>query len=501
MQTSEVQTRRVGGRFEPRVRVEIQRRHTSRVSLLSRGIPEGQGALGLLRRDALARRALALVDVLAGMAALAVAGVSQPGASLVADALLLAVLVLSVHAAGLYHRDEHLLRRTTLEEVPSLFRVATLWSLITWLGAELVLGREVRPAQLAAGWLLLFVLTVVGRSAARWVVRQLNPRERCLVLGDATTAAFLRRKFDISFSTKATVVGRIPLAIEPDLVPPRRQEVPVLGGFETLSDTLVLHGIDRVIVAPDDTQDSFEAIRLIKMMGVKISVLPRMLEVVGSAFELDDVDGVTLLGIHRSELTRSARMVKRVVDVVAATLALSLLAPLIAIIAVLIKLDSRGPVLFSQMRIGRHGREFRLHKFRSMVEGADAQKASLMDLNETEGLFKIANDPRVTRVGRLLRTTSLDELPQLWNVLRGEMSLVGPRPFVPDDDAKIRGWERNRLNVTPGMTGAWQILGSTRVPLEEMVKVDYLYGATWSLWLDMKILLRTVAYVAARRSA
>ena len=140
-------------------------------------------------------------------------------------------------------------------------------------------------------------------------------------------------------------------------------------------------------------------------------------------------------------------------------------------------------------------------KFRSMVDGADAQKAMLHALNDTEGLFKIADDPRVTSVGRLLRRSSLDELPQLWNVVGGEMSLVGPRPLVPDDDVKIEGWQRGRLTMRPGMTGPWQILGSTRVPLPEMVKLDYLYGANWSLWLDLKILLRTVAYVANRRSA
>jgi lipopolysaccharide/colanic/teichoic acid biosynthesis glycosyltransferase len=178
-----------------------------------------------------------------------------------------------------------------------------------------------------------------------------------------------------------------------------------------------------------------------------------------------------------------------------------MLAPVLALIARLIRLDSPGPVLYRQKRIGRDGREFDMLKFRSMVDGADAQKAELAALNETEGLFKMVNDPRVTRVGRFLRRSSLDELPQLWNIVRGEMSLVGPRPLVPDDDAKIHGWQRKRLNVTPGMTGVWQILGSTRVPLEEMVKLDYLYGATWSLWLDIKILLRTVAYVVGRRSA
>jgi lipopolysaccharide/colanic/teichoic acid biosynthesis glycosyltransferase len=134
-----------------------------------------------------------------------------------------------------------------------------------------------------------------------------------------------------------------------------------------------------------------------------------------------------------------------------------------------------------------------------MVEGADALKPTLYALNEAEGLFKIADDPRVTRVGRWLRRFSLDELPQLVNVLRGEMSLVGPRPLVSDDDARITGLDRRRLHLTPGMTGHWQILGSARVPLPEMVKLDYLYVAGWSLWSDAKILLRTVPYVLARR--
>ncbi len=144
--------------------------------------------------------------------------------------------------------------------------------------------------------------------------------------------------------------------------------------------------------------------------------------------------------------------------------------------------------------MGRDDVPFEMLKFRTMVDGADARKAALAARNEAgDGLFKIEDDPRITRVGGLLRRTSLDELPQLINVLRGDMALVGPRPLVLDEDSLIEGWQRPRLELQPGMTGPWQVFGSARIPLDEMVKIDYLYGANWSLWLDVKILLRTVS--------
>ncbi len=168
--------------------------------------------------------------------------------------------------------------------------------------------------------------------------------------------------------------------------------------------------------------------------------------------------------------------------------------------AVAIKLDSRGPVLFGQLRVGRHGERFEMLKFRTMIPRADELKDSLREHNEAQdGLFKIADDPRVTRVGRFLRKSALDELPQLLNIVKGEMSLVGPRPLVIDEDQRIEGWHRQRLDLMPGMTGPWQILGPTRVPLREMVAIDYLYVANWSLWSDIKILLRTVPHVLGRR--
>jgi lipopolysaccharide/colanic/teichoic acid biosynthesis glycosyltransferase len=178
---------------------------------------------------------------------------------------------------------------------------------------------------------------------------------------------------------------------------------------------------------------------------------------------------------------------------------LLVLSPLLALLALLVRLDSPGPAIYRQTRVGREGRLFTMWKFRTMVVGADALKPALLASNEADGLFKIAADPRMTRVGRRLRSLSLDELPQLVNVLRGEMSLVGPRPLVADDDGRITGLDRRRLFLTPGMTGHWQVLGSSRLPLAEMIKLDYLYVATWSLWTDVKILLRTVPYLLARR--
>ena len=268
----------------------------------------------------------------------------------------------------------------------------------------------------------------------------------------------------------------------------------------SIQDTVKTNDVHRVILAPRtvDSDGVLDAIRLVKSLGVKVSLLPRVFEVVGNSVEFDDLGGMTVLGLRRFGLSRSSWMLKRTMDWTAAALLLTATAPLMAAIALAVRLESRGPILFRQTRVGRDGRRFKMLKFRTMVDGADALKGELRDQNETEGLFKIAEDPRITRVGGFLRSTSLDELPQFINVLRGEMSLVGPRPLVVDEDDLVQGWHRRRLHLTPGMTGHWQILGSARIPLSEMVKIDYLYVANWSLWTDTKILLRTVPYLLRR---
>jgi len=272
--------------------------------------------------------------------------------------------------------------------------------------------------------------------------------------------------------------------------------------FADLEPLLVSKSIDRVVLAPpaDDGGDELlYIIRALKSHGVKVSVLPEASRMAGTSVEADYLTGMTLLGVKRFEFSKSSQLVKRAIDLILSTLALVVLAPLIAAIAVAIKLDSRGPVLFRQVRAGRRGSPFPMLKFRSMVDGADELKERLRHMNEAEGMFKIANDPRITRVGRLIRRVHVDELPQLINVLRGDMSLVGPRPLPLDEDKAIRGWYRERLEVPPGISGHWQVLGASRIPLEEMVKLDYLYIANWSVWGDLKLMLRTVLVVFKRR--
>jgi exopolysaccharide biosynthesis polyprenyl glycosylphosphotransferase len=259
--------------------------------------------------------------------------------------------------------------------------------------------------------------------------------------------------------------------------------------------------VERIVAAHEDYDDDrlFALLCRCRELGVKLSVLPQLFDALGPSVELDDVEGVTVLGISPPVLPRSSRFLKRAMDVLGAGLMLLLAAPVLAAIAIAIKLDSPGPVFFRQTRIGRYGRRFRLLKCRTMCADAEQQRAALLARSRDPGWLLIDDDPRITRVGRFLRHTSLDELPQLWNVLRGEMSLVGPRPIVEEEDRRLEGWRRTRIDLTPGITGLWQVLGRTSIPFEEMIKLDYLYVTNWSLWTDVSLMLRTLPAVLLRR--
>lgn len=206
--------------------------------------------------------------------------------------------------------------------------------------------------------------------------------------------------------------------------------------------------------------------------------------------------------VQGPELSGPARWIKRAFDLVGALLIIVLTTPLWVAIALMIKADSPGPVFFRQRRVGRDGRHFAMLKFRTMVDGADSRKPGLLHMNQAgDGLFKIYDDPRVTGVGRWLRSTWMDELPQVMQVVTGKMSLVGPRPLVPDEDAQIEGDARGRLAVRPGLTGPWQAGGAKPIPIDEMADLDCRYIERWSLWLDMKLVVKTAWNVLLRRGA
>ena len=465
-----------------------------------------EASAGSLRRDAIFRRSLVGADmVAAGLAALSMVAVGRPGA---VRPLGLAGLVLAVVAAkllGLYDRDELVFHKSTLDEIPVLFHLATLYALLIWLlHGEVLVGRVGRTDVLLF-WGVFFAADILLRAGARRLAGEAAPPERCLIVGHSTARVRLATKLAQTHS-RMEIVGLLPLNDERRTQERRsssrgsdrrRRKLHIDDLDQIVRDT----DIHRVIIIPGsaDPEEMLDSIGRAKALGVKVSIVPRLFEVVGSAVEFDDLEGLTVLGLRRFGLTRSSRAVKRTTDVVVAGAMLAVLAPLMALIALLIRLDSRGPVLFRQTRVGRDGRRFQMLKFRTMVDGAEAQREALAHLNETEGIFKMAGDPRVTRVGRYLRRASLDELPQLLNVLRDDMSLVGPRPLIVDEDRQVAGRHRRRLRLVPGITGPWQLLGPTRVPLNEMVTIDYLYGANWSLWNDIKILLRTVSYVTHRR--
>ncbi|HTR89403.1 MAG TPA: sugar transferase [Solirubrobacteraceae bacterium] len=455
-----------------------------------------------MRRDALFRRLLLAADVLAIVSAfLLTVALSSRDLHLTWGAIVaVPVLLVAAKVTGLYDRDEMLIRKTTLDEAPKLFQLATLCALVVLLRGTLVVTGALDRHEVLLLWLSLAALLIVFRALARVLAMRIAPAERCLFIGDESLSGTICAKLTGHCGVKAEVVAHLDL----DKAAPWSANgfsAPRLAEISELAESMDVH---RAIVAPGwrgaEQEEILNLVRTLKAVGVRVTVVPRLLEVVGSSVEFDDLHGVTLLGVRRFDLTRSSMAVKRVFDLCGAFVGLVAVAPLMLAIALAIRLDSRGPIFFRQLRVGRYGQRFYMLKFRTMVEDAEDMKESLRHRNEAqEGLFKIAEDPRMTRVGRFLRRTALDELPQLLNVVKGEMSLVGPRPLVVDEDRRIEGWDRRRLELMPGMTGPWQILGPARVPLSEMVAMDYLYVANWSLWTDIKILLRTVPHVFGGR--
>jgi exopolysaccharide biosynthesis polyprenyl glycosylphosphotransferase len=256
--------------------------------------------------------------------------------------------------------------------------------------------------------------------------------------------------------------------------------------------------VDLVIVAlPWRARDLIvRLVRVCERSGVAVRLVPDLFQLSLNRVDLDQFYGVPLIAVRAPVISGRQGSVKRAIDVVVAAVSLIVTAPLTAAIALAIRLETPGPALFRQTRLGRDGVPFTCLKFRSMVQDAERELPSLADRNEASGpLFKMRDDPRLTRVGRWIRRLSLDELPQLLNVLAGDMSLVGPRPPLPGEAEQYEDWHRRRLEVAPGLTGLWQVSGRSEVTFDEMVMLDLFYAENWSLAMDMQILLRTVPSV------
>ena len=455
-------------------------------------------AAGYGRRDYYLRRLLAISDVCCLALAMGFAFGTRGHFSteyLLFGLLTLPAWVVLFKMYGLYERDTKRLSHGTLDDLPSVFHALLLGSLLMWCWYALVAPTELAFADLAAFGGLALALVPIGRALMRAGFLHVVSPERVLLIGTGHASGALIEKMRAKSSLRLEPIGMVSRdqRAEPLLGLPR------LGCLAEvdLPSVLVEHQVMRVVVADAELEGErlLDVLRDCKTVGTKVSLLPATCSALGPAVEVDDVQGVTVFGINPPVLSRTSRWAKRSLDMFGAAITLVLLTPVLVVLALLVRLDSPGPALFRQERIGQGGRRFTLLKLRTMEYEADRRRAELVVQSKDPGWLHIEHDPRVTRIGRFLRLTSLDELPQFANVLRGDMSLVGPRPLIPEEDSMVDDWARGRLDLTPGMTGPWQVLGRTSIPFEEMVKLDYLYVTNWSLWGDVRLILRTVPVV------
>ncbi|HEX6607799.1 MAG TPA: sugar transferase, partial [Chloroflexia bacterium] len=289
-------------------------------------------------------------------------------------------------------------------------------------------------------------------------------------------------------------------------VPMNGHGYPARLGRVTDVDQVISAGqIDEVIVALPATSHNqiVEVIERCQSNHVSFRLIPDLFEIRFNQVQIDALNGIPLIGLKEVALRGGNLWLKRTLDILMAMVVIAVTSPIMLLIAILIKLERpRGPVFFKQERVGYGGRRFLCYKFRSMRPDAEQLKDQLMAYNEASGpIFKMKNDPRVTRVGRWLRRTSLDEIPQVFNILAGDMSWVGPRPPVPSEVEQYNEWHRRRLEITPGLTGLWQVSGRSDLSFDEMVKLDLYYAENWSLGFDIKIILMTIPAVLKARGA
>ncbi len=458
------------------------------------------------RRSEVLRRLLLTADVgaalITGIFTALVFGLTVAEAAGLIGGLILLTVILAFFF-GLYSDSDLLTWASGLSDAP---RAVVAMLLLSWPLVGLVNLMSID----SAGWVTI-VATVtlaatdsIGRALARgWAHRIVPLRQRTVIVGSGMVADRLANRLDRHTEFGLETIGLVDDDVH---TVDENQRLQKLGSLDDLGKVLTGAKVDRVIIAFSRAshQQLLSCIRTCRDSRVAVDVVPRLFELLDGAQSLTQIGGLPVFSIGAPPLTRMSRFAKRVLDVVGASLILLVLSPVLLAIAIAIKIDSRGPIFFRQIRAGRGDTRFKLVKFRSMYDDAEERKRAYEEQNESDDgvMFKIKRDPRITRVGGFLRRSSLDEIPQLFNVLTGEMSLVGPRPLIlKEAAAAAQSWHARRLDLRPGITGLWQVSGRSDLPFQEMVRFDYQYVSGWSLARDIEILLATVPVVLSGRGA
>ena len=419
-------------------------------------------------------------------------------------AILLTIFCLSTYRLnGLYDNRRG---RRWLDEIYPLFSGTTASLLIV-----MAITFFVQPLVYSRGVLVLAGFIIVGfLSLARliWLEIAANLRrrgigvEQVLIVGAGEVGRAVMRSILADPALGYQVLGYVD--DDPHKGDGSLGRFKGLGGLDKLHEVIASGQIDEVIVTLPWMyhRKIVQIIDECEQKSIRVRVVPDMFQQRMRSVDLITLSGIPLIGVKPGHLSSSALFAKRIVELGLSIIALPFLVILFAIIAIVIKIDSPGPAIFRQRRVGKDGQEFEIYKFRSMIDKADEMKSELQNLNEADGpLFKIKDDPRTTRLGRFLRRTSIDELPQIINVLRNEMSIVGPRPGTPEEVEQYESWQRMRISTKPGLTGLWQVSGRSDIPFDEMCLLDIYYIENWSLGLDIRIMLQTIPHILFGRGA
>ena len=449
-------------------------------------------------RDVLRRRLLAGADLAsAAIVSLAlVLSVRDQSVALVAAALFAPAWVLLAKLQGLYDSDHRHIRHLTSDELPGIVIWSTLGMVLLSGWFKLTGAAVPHAGALIRAGAALIVLAAALRAVTRHLWRALTPAERVVLVGSGALAKGVQRKLELLDDLHMVVVA----TVDDELLSVAAGAPEELAALLAPSDD----GLGRIVLACDRIDSSLvtDLVNVCRARSLKLSLVPPAGAQLGGAVQLAHVGELPIVEYGTWDVSRSTALLKRTLDVGLSVILLVALAPALVTVAIWIRLDSAGRALYVQKRAGRNGQPFKMWKFRTMEEDAELKLAALVELASLpEPVFKIQDDPRITRAGRHLRRWSIDELPQLWNVLRGDMSLVGPRPEQVDLAARYSTEQRIRLAVKPGITGPMQICGRGDLGLDERVAAERAYIESMSLWGDLRILLQTVAAVVRGRGA